>query len=238
MCGRFNISEICSSGNKVHVFIIHLHIHSSMALQPFVGLWPLLQFRYLFYTDGRTPWTSDQLVARPLPTHRTTKTQKNAHTDINASNTIRTHDHRVRENEDSSCLNGTVTVITIPASLSLGLKPIFFRSLYSPFGVWPPIFQFHDHFTDGRTPWTSDQLVAKPLPKHRITQTENKHIHIQNIHALYEIRIHDPGFRASEDSTCLRLCGYRNRRSPCSSHVTQCRLWTELRLYKSSITYY
>jgi hypothetical protein len=29
-------------------------------------------------------------------------------------------------------------------------------------------FQFHNHFTDGRTPWTSDQLVAKPLPKHRI----------------------------------------------------------------------
>jgi hypothetical protein len=21
-------------------------------------------------------------------------------------------------------------------------------------------FQFHDHFTDGRTPWTSDQLVT------------------------------------------------------------------------------
>jgi hypothetical protein len=49
-------------------------IHSSMALQPFVGPWPLLQFRNPFYTDGRTPWTSDQPVARPLPTHRTTQT--------------------------------------------------------------------------------------------------------------------------------------------------------------------
>jgi hypothetical protein len=29
-------------------------------------------------------------------------------------------------------------------------------------------FQFHDHFTDSRTPWASDQLVARPLPKHRI----------------------------------------------------------------------
>jgi hypothetical protein len=46
-----------------------------MALQPFVGPWPLLQFHNLFYTDGRTPWTSDQPVARPLPTHRTTQTQ-------------------------------------------------------------------------------------------------------------------------------------------------------------------
>jgi hypothetical protein len=29
-----------------------------MALQPVVGLWPLLQFRNHFYTDDRTPWTS------------------------------------------------------------------------------------------------------------------------------------------------------------------------------------
>jgi hypothetical protein len=36
---------------------------------------PLLQFRNNFFTDGRTPWTSDQPVARPLPTHRTTQTQ-------------------------------------------------------------------------------------------------------------------------------------------------------------------
>jgi hypothetical protein len=39
------------------------------------GAWPLLQFCNLFYTDGRTLWTSDQPVARPLPTHRTTQTQ-------------------------------------------------------------------------------------------------------------------------------------------------------------------
>jgi hypothetical protein len=30
-------------------------------------------------------------------------------------------------------------------------------------------------FTDGRTPWTSDQLVARPLPKHRKTCTHIKH---------------------------------------------------------------
>jgi hypothetical protein len=35
----------------------------------------LRHFRNHFYTDGRTPWTSDQPVARPLPTHRTTQTQ-------------------------------------------------------------------------------------------------------------------------------------------------------------------
>jgi hypothetical protein len=33
-------------------------------------------FRFLFlYTDCRTPWTGDQPVVRPLPTHRTTQTQ-------------------------------------------------------------------------------------------------------------------------------------------------------------------
>jgi hypothetical protein len=29
----------------------------------------------IFYTVGRTPWTGDQPVARPLPTHRKTQTQ-------------------------------------------------------------------------------------------------------------------------------------------------------------------
>jgi hypothetical protein len=90
-------------------------------------------------------------------------------------------------------------------------KYIFFHWLYSPLGPWPLIFQFHNHFTDGMTPWTSDQLVARPLPKHRTTQTRNKHIHIPNIHALCGIRTHNPGFPAIEDSTCLRPLGYRDR---------------------------
>jgi hypothetical protein len=88
----------------------------------------------------------------------------------------------------------------------------FFHWLYSPLGPWPLLFQIHDHFTDGRTPWTGDQPVARPLPKHRTTQTQNKHIHTLNIHALCGIRTHDPGFRASEDSTCLRSLGYRDLR--------------------------
>jgi hypothetical protein len=29
----------------------------------------------ILYTVDRTPWTGDQPVARPLPTHRTTQTQ-------------------------------------------------------------------------------------------------------------------------------------------------------------------
>jgi hypothetical protein len=44
-----------------------------MAVEP-SGHWPLFSFLIL-YTVGSTPWTGDQPVARPLPTHRTTKTQ-------------------------------------------------------------------------------------------------------------------------------------------------------------------
>jgi hypothetical protein len=45
-----------------------------MALTLFVGPWPLFQFLN-FYTVGRTPWTGDQTFTRPLPTHRTARTQ-------------------------------------------------------------------------------------------------------------------------------------------------------------------
>jgi hypothetical protein len=31
----------------------------------------------ILYAVGRTPWTGDQPVARPLPTHRTTQEQNN-----------------------------------------------------------------------------------------------------------------------------------------------------------------
>jgi hypothetical protein len=44
-----------------------------MALQPFRP-WTLFQFLNL-YTVGRTHRTSDQTVARPLPTHRTTQAE-------------------------------------------------------------------------------------------------------------------------------------------------------------------
>jgi hypothetical protein len=96
---------------------------------------------------------------------------------------------------------------------------IFFSSSYStlwtllPFWGIRLIFQFLDHFTDGRIPWTGDQLVARPLPIYRITQTQkNAHTHTPNIHALSVIRTHDPDFRSSEDSTCLRPLGYHDQR--------------------------
>jgi hypothetical protein len=56
----------------------------------------------------------------------------------------------------------------------------------------------------------SDQPVARPLPKHRTTQIQNKRIHKTNSHALSGIRTHDSSFRASEDSSCLRHKKYTN----------------------------
>jgi hypothetical protein len=44
---------------------------------------------------------------------------------------------------------------------------------YSPCGFLP-LFQFPNLYTFGRTPWTRDQPVAKPLPTYRTTQTQNK----------------------------------------------------------------
>jgi hypothetical protein len=56
-----------------------------LALQPTFGLWPTsmklsvsLQFTR-FLTFGRTPWTGDQLVARPLPVHKHRKKHIHKH---------------------------------------------------------------------------------------------------------------------------------------------------------------
>jgi hypothetical protein len=54
--------------------IIIIIIIIIIALQPFFGLGRFFSFLIL-YTVGRTPWTVNQPVARPLATHRTTRAQ-------------------------------------------------------------------------------------------------------------------------------------------------------------------
>jgi hypothetical protein len=72
------------------------------------------------------------------------------------------------------------------------MEPIYYVDMVSSFEVFSSssslplwsigmISQIHYYFTDGRTPWTGDQLVTRPLPKHRTTQTQNKHIHTPKI---------------------------------------------------------
>jgi hypothetical protein len=92
------------------------------------------------------------------------------------------------------------------------LDGLFFSLALQPPWALASAFSFMIIFTDGRTPWTGDQLVGRPLPKHRTTQTQNKRIYIPNIHALCGIRTHGPSFRAREGSSSLRPLGYCNRR--------------------------
>jgi hypothetical protein len=65
-----------------------------------------------------------------------------------------------------------------------------------------------DHFyTDGRTPWTGDQLIARPLPKHRTTQTQNKRDAKLNMNELQLMKSVCPK-EGSSYSTFLLLVGW------------------------------
>jgi hypothetical protein len=79
------MSERSCKGRTPSLLTIKPQSIFSSTFLPFGSLLPLLEHRADFsvswsFTDGRTLWTGDQLVARPLPNHRTTQTQKNAHT--------------------------------------------------------------------------------------------------------------------------------------------------------------
>jgi hypothetical protein len=68
------------------------------------------------------------------------------------------------------CLS-TSTYLSIHLSIYIYLS-VYLR-FYNPFARPRPLFQFLNQYTVGRTPWTGDQLVARPLPAHRI----NTHRH-------------------------------------------------------------
>jgi hypothetical protein len=84
----------------VSLFIEAFVNYFSMLYSPLLDLGRFFTFLIL-YTPGRNPWTWDQPVARPLPTHRT---KQNNRTDIHTSSGIRTHDPSVSADEDGSCL--------------------------------------------------------------------------------------------------------------------------------------
>jgi hypothetical protein len=68
--------------SETNILKVEWGIHPSIWLcSPFIGPWLFFSFLIL-YTVDRTPWKGDQTVARPLHTHRTTKTYNNVHTDI------------------------------------------------------------------------------------------------------------------------------------------------------------
>jgi hypothetical protein len=75
----------------------------------------------------------------------------------------------VRKNETLLC---SVNI----SAMSYSSVHLLLLWLYSPCGPWP-LFQFTNLYTVGRNPWTGDQPVARPLPTHKTTQTQNKRIH-------------------------------------------------------------
>jgi hypothetical protein len=84
----------------------HIFIHSSMALQPFVGPWLLFQFRNLFTQTGRflgREISPSQGLYLHTGQHKH-RIYTHTHTDINASSGIRTHDLSFQASEDSSFL--------------------------------------------------------------------------------------------------------------------------------------
>jgi hypothetical protein len=82
----------------------------------------------------------------------------------------------------------------------------FFFSMALPAHSWPrPFIQFRNHFSDGRTPRTSDELVARPLPTHRTTQTQNKRIHTHQTSMLWAG--FEPSIPASERAKTVHALG-------------------------------
>jgi hypothetical protein len=81
------LHEILGEEHKLRSFAF---IHSSVALQPYVGSWPLLQFHNLFtQTVGLLGQVISPSQGRYLY----------AYTDIHASSGIRTHDPSVQARE-------------------------------------------------------------------------------------------------------------------------------------------
>jgi hypothetical protein len=78
-----------------------------------------------------------------------------------------------------------------------------------PFVLPWPLFQFIDMCTVGRTPSTGDQPVARPLPTHRTTQTQNKRTQTSMPLVKFEPTI--PPFELAQDSSCLRPRGLSDR---------------------------
>jgi hypothetical protein len=100
---KTQIEEIIYDNNQQQwtsyiLLFIHSFIHQWL-YSPLLGPGLFFSFVIFFYTDGRTPWTSDQPVARPLPAHRTAQTQISM-----PLSGIRTHAPSVRASEDISCL--------------------------------------------------------------------------------------------------------------------------------------
>jgi hypothetical protein len=104
-----------------------------MAIQHFVGPWPLFLSFIILYAVGRTPWTGDKPVARPL-----------LHTEQHKQNK-RTQGFMPRVGFEPTILVFE-RVKTVHAV-----------------GPWPLFLSFIILYGVGRTPGAGDKPVARPL---------------------------------------------------------------------------
>jgi hypothetical protein len=95
--------------------------------------------------------------------------------------------HPIRLWTDVKVCCELITVAQLKRSLSFVIEVVplmfFFSFLFAPILEHRADFSLSCSFTDCRTPWTDDQLVARSLPKHRTTQTQKKkhtHTHIKH----------------------------------------------------------
>jgi hypothetical protein len=178
--------------------------YSSMALQHFVGPWPFFQFLNI-YTVGRTTWTGDQPVARSLPTHRTTQTQNKRTQTSMPRVRIEPTIPVFQRTKTFHALDRAATVIgpTIKcqAWTSLGRNLSMYLCSTALVELWP-LFQFLNLYRVGKTPWKGDQPVARSLPTHRTTQTQNKRPETTMPWVGFEPTT--PAFERGEGSSCLR----------------------------------
>jgi hypothetical protein len=95
------------------------------------------------------------------------------------------------------------------------IQSCFFHRLYSPRGPWP-LFSVLWSFL--QTVWLLGRGISPTQDRCLNTEQHKQHkhrinIHTPNIHAFCGTGTHDPGFRMSEDSSCLRPLGYCDRHS-------------------------
>jgi hypothetical protein len=98
--GKYEIGKANDLPAPLHIFLFLVAptLEHSASVKHFVSLQFLTP-----KTVGETPWTGNQPVVRPLPTHKATQTEQ-TYTDIHALSGIRIHDPTVQAGEDSSCL--------------------------------------------------------------------------------------------------------------------------------------
>jgi hypothetical protein len=96
----------------------------------------------------------------------------------------------------------------IPRIIRQSLLFFLLLPLWSIGHPWNVLFQFSPLilYTVGRTSWTVNQPISRPLRTKNNTDTINA-----DIHALSGMRTHDPSVRRGEDSLCLRPCGHCDR---------------------------